>query len=58
MSTLRDETDKQIRALVGEDKAQKFQEMTRARPPVGPGGQGRGWGGPGFAGGQPRTQPQ
>jgi len=55
MSQLRDETDKQIRALVGDEKGQKFQEMTRPRAPgPGMGGQGRGWGGPGFAGGQPR----
>jgi len=52
MMSLRDQTDKQIRALVGEEKAQKFQELTR--PNRGPGGGRGGFGGPGFAGGQPR----
>jgi hypothetical protein len=53
MSALRDQTDKQVRALVGDDKAQQFQQMQR--PNRGPGGGG--FGGPpggGWAGGPPR----
>jgi hypothetical protein len=53
MMSLRDETDKQIRALVGDEKAQKFQELQRQNR--GPGGGRGGFGGPGFAGGQPRN---
>jgi hypothetical protein len=55
MSALRDQTDKQIRALVGDDKAQQFQQMQR--PQRGP---GNGFGGPGggppggWAAGPPR----
>jgi hypothetical protein len=56
MTALRESTDKQIRALVGDEKAQKFQELQRQNrgPGGGPGFGGRGFGGPGFAGGQPR----
>jgi hypothetical protein len=56
MSTLRDQTDKQIRAVIGDDKAQQFQQMQR--PNRGPGGGG--FGGPpgGWAGGPPRGPQQ
>ena len=53
MSALRDQTDKQVRALVGDDKAQQFQQMQG--PNRGP--RGGGFGGPpggGWAGGPPR----
>lgn len=56
MSALRDQTDKQIRALIGDDKAQQFQQMQRPfRAPGNFGGGGPG--GPGFAGGAPPRQP-
>jgi hypothetical protein len=45
-TTLREQTDKEIRAAIGDEKAQKFQEMQRQnRGPGGPGGP-RGFGGP------------
>jgi hypothetical protein len=46
MSALRDQTDKQLKALLGDDKAQQFQQLQR--PPRG--GPGFGGGGPGFGG--------
>jgi hypothetical protein len=53
MNALRVETDKQIRSIVGDDKAQKFQELQRQNRGPGPGGPGfggPGFGGPGFGG--------
>jgi hypothetical protein len=63
MSAMRDQTDKQIRALIGDDKAQQFQQMQRqGNRGGGPGGGGFGgpFGGPpgGWAGGQPPPQRQ
>jgi hypothetical protein len=46
LQTLRESTDKQLREVLGEEKAQKFQEMQRQG-----GGWGRGGGGPGGPGG-------
>jgi hypothetical protein len=55
MSALRDQTDKQVKALLGDDKAQQFQQLQR--PQRGPGGAGfgGGFGGPpgGWAAGPP-----
>jgi hypothetical protein len=49
-TTLREQTDKELKAALGDDKAQKFQEMQRQNrgPGGGPGGPGgpRGWGPP------------
>jgi len=56
MSALRDQTDKQVRALIGDDKAQKFQEMQRPARAPGFGGPPFG-GGPGLAGGAAPRQP-
>jgi hypothetical protein len=59
MSALRDQTDKQIRALIGDDKAQQFQQTQRQQ-----GGRGGGFGGPfggppgGWAGGPPQQRQQ
>jgi hypothetical protein len=62
MSALRDQTDKQIRALIGDDKAQQFQQLQRQGQGNrgGPGGFGGPFGGPpgGWAGGQPQAQRQ
>jgi hypothetical protein len=54
MAALRDQTDKDLRAAVGDEKAQKFQELQRQNR--GPGGGGPGFGG-GFRGGPPGGGP-
>jgi hypothetical protein len=51
-TALRDQTDQQIRAVIGDEKAQKFQELQRQNRSPG-GGPGFGGGGPGFGGGGP-----
>jgi hypothetical protein len=66
-AALREQTDKQIRDAIGDEKAQKFQELRRQQGPGGggfggPGGPGwgpgfRGAGGPPPGGGQPGAQP-
>jgi hypothetical protein len=58
MGALREQTDKDLRAAVGDDRAQKFQELQRQNrgPGGGPGGGGPGFGG-GFRGGPPGGGP-
>jgi two-component system OmpR family sensor kinase len=57
MTALRDQTDKEIRGVIGDEKAQKFQDLTRQNrgPGGGPGGgfPGGGFPGGGFPGGGP-----
>lgn len=59
MTALRDQTDKQVRALIGDDKAQQFQQLQRQNR-GGPGGPGGPFGGPpgGWAGGPPQQRQQ
>jgi hypothetical protein len=62
VAALRDQTDQQVRAVIGDDKAQQLQQMQRQGQGRGPGGGGFGgpFGGPpgGWAAGPPPGQGQ
>jgi hypothetical protein len=53
MTALRDQTDKEIRGVIGDEKAQKFQDLTRQNRGPGGGFPGGGFPGGGFPGGGP-----